>query len=135
MQILRIIVISVISFYCFKCNNHFCTECKSSHIDHSFINFEDIKIDNEDIVKAIIIIKQNISSLYREYFSKNKNIDENLYKNEIIRFAWSILRGYKREKNNFFNIYNFFNIFKLKELIKLDKNNLLKYFFLLMDLK
>ena len=86
------------SFYCFKCNNHLCIECKSSHIGHSFINFEDIKIDNEDITKAIIIIKQNISSLYREYFSKNKNIDENLYKNEIIRFAWFILRKYKREK-------------------------------------
>lgn len=123
------------SFYCFKCNNHFCTECKSSHIDHSFINFEDIKIDNEDIAKAIIIIKQNISSLYREYFSKNKNIDENLYKNEIIRFAWFILRRFKREKNNFFNIYNFFYIFKLKELIKLDKNNLLKNFFLINGFK
>jgi hypothetical protein len=123
------------SFYCFKCNIHFCIECKSSHIGHSFINFEDIKIDNEDITKAIIIIKQNISSLYREYFSENKNIDENLYKNEIIRFAWFILRKYKREKNNFFNIYDFFYIFKLKELIKLDKNNLLKNFFLINGFK
>lgn len=66
MQILRIIVISVISFYCFKCNDHFCIECKSSHIGHSFINFEDIKIDNEGIAKAIIIIKQNIFFLYTE---------------------------------------------------------------------
>lgn len=98
---MRIIVISVIINFLFIVSNVifiFCIECKSSHIGHSFINFEDIKIDNEDITKAIIIIKQNISSLYREYFSKNKNIDENLYKNEIIRFAWFILRKYKREK-------------------------------------
>ena len=38
------------AFYCFTCETHFCLECQSEHVGHSFISFDEIKINEKDII-------------------------------------------------------------------------------------
>ena len=55
------------SFYCFTCDNHFCINCKNNHIKHSFINFEQITIHEEEIIKIEKLVKKK----YLYYLMKN----------------------------------------------------------------
>ena len=120
---------NVISFFCFACHTHFCIICKSEHTNHSFYSFEKEKINENDITKAEIAIREKSPLLFEDYLNKKLNVNINEAKNEILRFQSYVIDKYKKEKNNFYNIYNFVYIFKLKDLLKSDENDLLKPFF------
>ena len=123
----------MLSFYCFTCQIHFCIKCQSEHLGHSFISFDEIEVNEKDIVKEENLINKKISLLFKQKI--NKKTDKKTYeffmklKNEVIRFNYFIIDAYKRDKNNFYNFYNYYYLYKLKEDLKSDRNDLLKKFF------
>lgn len=107
-----------ISFFCFTCNYHFCLECKSEHMNHSFQDLEDIKINENDFIEEEKKVREKTSLLFEKYFEtykEDKKVYEQLkkFKNEIVRFKYFIIEKYKNQKNNFYNIYNVLYLFKL----------------------
>ena len=123
-----------ISLFCFTCNNHFCSECKSKHMKHSFQDLEDIKINENDLIEEEKTVREKTSLLFEKYFEtykEEKNISGRLkkYKDEIIRFKYFIIQKYKNQKNNFYNIYNLLYIFKILEnSFESSKKNIFKKF-------
>jgi len=121
------------SYFCFKCDKHFCLECKNIHIEHSFINLEETKISEEELNKEENLIKAKISSLFNKYSNeqlahKSSEKIEN-FKEEIIEFNYFIINTYRINKNNFYNYFNFYYLFRLKNDLKNKDNNMLKQFF------
>jgi len=91
------------SFFCFTCERHFSTECKTDHSEHSFINLDQLKINEEDLIKEEKSVKNKISSLFKRFLD-NKEY-ENSYEaikkteDEIIKFNIFVINSYRKEKN------------------------------------
>ena len=123
----------IFSFYCFTCQIHFCNKCQCEHFDHSFISFDEIEINDTDIIKEKSLVKNRISLLFKEKI--NEKTDKKTYeklmnlKDEIIKFNYFVIGAYKKDKNNFYNFYNYYYLYKLKEDLKSDRNDLLKKYF------
>ena len=120
-------------FFCFTCEMHFCLKCQSDHTGHSIINFDDIKINENDIIKEENLVNKKISLLFKGKI--NKKIDQRTYdmlmnlKKEIIKFNHFVIEKYKKNKNNFYTFYNYYYLYKLKDDLKIDRNDLIKKFF------
>lgn len=127
------------SFFCFKCDKHFCLECKNIHIDHSFINLDEIRISEEELYKEENSVKAKISALFNKY--SNEQLDHESYekienfKEEIIEFNYFVIDTYRINKNNFYNYFNFYYLFRLKDDLKTKDNNMLKKFFCIYGFK
>ena len=123
-----------ISLFCFTCNTHFCSKCKSKHMKHSFQDLEDIKINKNDLIEEEKTVREKTSLLFEKYFEtykEEKKICGRLkkFKDEIIRFKYFIIQKYKNQKNNFYNIYNLLYIFKINENnLESSKKNIFKKF-------
>ena len=120
--------------FCFTCERHFCIEYqREEHLEHSFINFEQLKINEEDLIKEENSVTNKISLLFKSFLDNKEN--EKLYdtikkiEDELIKFNIFIINSYRKEKNNFYNFFNFYYLFILKEDFKNTENNLLKKFF------
>ena len=130
---------NIYSFFCLKCETHFCSECLTEHIDHSFLNLDEIQIKEKDIISQENSVCKNIYFLFKD--KTNKNTDKRTkekftnFKNEIIKFNYFIIDTYKKDKNNFYNFYNYYYLYKLKDELKTDKNDLLKKYFALRGFK
>ena len=85
-------------FFCFSCNSHFCIEYKNNHIEHSFIDLDQIKINEEELIKAENSVKIKISPLFNGKFDEKINEKIKKYKDEIIRFNYFIINSYRNEK-------------------------------------
>ena len=130
---------NIYSFFCLKCEIHFCSECLTEHIEHSFLNLDEIQIKEKDIISQENSVCKNIYFLFID--KTNKNTDKRTkekftnFKNEIIKFNYFIIDTYKKDKNNFYNFYNYYYLYKLKDELKTDKNDLLKKYFALRGFK
>ena len=105
----------IISLFCFTCNEHFCLECKSEHVNHFLQELKEIKIKEKDLINEENKVRENTTLFFEKYFGiyKEKKEHERLEKfmKEIIRFKYFIIAKYKEQKENFYNIYNFLYVF------------------------
>jgi hypothetical protein len=121
------------TYFCFTCDNHFCPKCKTDHIGHSFINLEEIKIKEEELINERNSVQNKISSLFSKYL--NEKLDNNSQKlikksiHEIIKFNYYVINSYRKDKSNFYNYFNYYYLYRLKEDLKNKENNLIKKFF------
>ena len=53
--------LKIISFFCLICESHYCIECKTNHIGHSFIKFDEIDVNEDELDKKENIIKFKFS--------------------------------------------------------------------------
>ena len=97
------------------------------------MSFEDIRINENDIIKEKNLVKKRISLLFNKKFNKktDKKVNEFLMdlKNELIRFNYFIIDAYKKDRNNFYYFYNYYYLYKLKDERKSDRNDLIKKYF------
>ena len=109
----------IISLFCFTCNEHFCLECKSEHVNHSLQELKEIKIKEKDLINEENKVRENTTLFFEKYFGiyKEKKEHERLerFMKEIIRFKYFIIEKYKEQKENFYNIYNFLYVFGFVE--------------------
>ena len=121
------------SYFCFKCDKHFCLQCKNMHIKHSFINLDEKKISEEELAKEENEVKSKINVLFSKYL--NVQLDDRSYekvekfKEEIIEFNYFVIDLYRSNKNNFYNYFNYYYLFRLKDDLKNKNKNMLKKFF------
>ena len=121
---------NIFSFYCFTCKSHFCINCKSVHLNHSYKSFDELKFNEEDILKEEKAVSKRISLIFNNEL--NKSIDKRILqklKNELIEFNYFIIDSYRNDKNNFYHFFNYYYCFILKEDLKSKENDLLKGFF------
>ena len=111
------------------CNSHFCIECKNSHIKHTYINLDQIKINEDELNDAENSVKIKISKLFNGKLDEKAFEKLKVYEEEMIKFNYFIIDSYRNEKNNFYKYFNYYYLFRLKEDLKNRENNLLKLFF------
>ena len=121
------------SYFCFTCDSHFCCKCKTNHMNHSFINLDEIKINEEELINERNSVQKKISSIFDKYLEQkldnnsNKIIKKSI--DELIKFNYYVINSYKKGKSNFYNYFNYYYLFRLKEDLKNKSNNLIKKFF------
>ena len=116
--------------FCLTCNIHFCVEDKKYHIDHSFIDLDQIKINEEELIEAENSVKNKRFQIFNEKLDEKACEKLKKYEEEIMNFNYFIINSYRNEKNNFYKFFNFYYLFVLKkDLKKRENNNLLKLFF------
>ena len=121
------------SYFCFTCESHFCPKCKSDHMNHSFINLGEIKINEEELINERNSVQKKISLIFDKYLDKklgnNPNTIIKKSRDEIIKFNYYVINSYRKDKSNFYYYFNYYYLFRLKEDLKNKDNNLIKKFF------